>query len=434
MRGPLRLLSFLRLLVSPPAGSLCKAAAIVALFVIPGFAHAANWPSWRGPNGDGTSEETDFPITWSAKEQIRWRIALPEPGNSTPIVWEDYLFLTQPTDQGQQRGLLCLDRRNGEQLWHSRVDAVELERSHETNLYCSPSPVTDGERVICWFGSTGLVCFDYAGKVIWQRPLGQIDHVFGHGSSPIIHGDLCILNFGPGKREFAVAVDKRTGEIVWRVEFPKEAGQRPESGNDIYGTWSTPVVVNEQLIFCVRGAIVALDPQDGSEIWRCRGLGPQMKASPVVGSGIVVAFGGKDSSTLAARLGGEGDVTNSHLLWKNDVAKSRLGTGVIEGDYVFVNRSNGIVECMELESGKVMWEKRLRGTSSSGATWSSLFAAGGKVYALNQAGDAFVFRASPTFKLLATNSLNEHTNSTIVGSQGNLFIRTHASLWCIGSE
>ena len=404
------------------------------IFVSPGRLAADNWPTWRGPAGDGISLETEFPLHWSPTDNVVWRTPLPEPGNSTPIVWGDRVFVTQPMDKGRRRTLVCFDRLSGKQLWQSGVDAVEMERSHDTNPYCSPSPVTDGERVIAWFGSAGLVSFDFAGEIEWQRPLGKIDHVFGYGASPVIRGDYCFLNFGPGRNEFAVAVNKQNGEVEWRVDFAKSDENQAASGNDIYGTWSTPVVVDDQVIFCVRGSVLALDAATGNQLWICRGLGPQMKSSPIVGDGVVVAFGGKDSSSLAVRLGGSGDVSESHLLWRKEVAKSRLGTGVIRDGYVYTNRSNGIIECMELETGTVMWEERLRGTSTNGATWSSLFLASGKIFAINQASDVFVVNASPTYKRLATNSLGEHTNSTVAGSQGNLFIRTHDALWCLGTK
>jgi outer membrane protein assembly factor BamB len=397
---------------------------------------ADNWPSWRGSQGDGISSEQGFPTSWSRYENVAWKTPLPEPGNSTPIVWEDRVFVTQSMENGKRRTVICFDRTTGKQLWQSGVDAVEMERSHKTNPYCSPSPVTDGERVIAWFGSVGLVAFDFQGDLQWRRPLGRADHVFGYGGSPVLHNDLCFLNFAPGTHEKAVAVDKTTGEIVWQVDLPEISDQHRAQleGNDVYGTWSTPVVIDDQVIFCVRDSVVAYEPSTGRELWKCRGLGPQMKSSPIAGEGVVVAFGGKDSSTLAIRLGGHDDISESHVLWRKDVAQSRLGTGVIHGGHIYTNRSNGVVECIELQSGRVIWQKRLRGTSDNGATWSSLFLADGKIFAINQAADVFVLAASPDYNLVATNSLGEQTNSTLIGSQGNLFIRTHDALWCIGKE
>ena len=144
-------------------------------------ASAENWPSWRGPTGNGISTETDLPIKWSRQNNVRWRAELPEPGNSTPIVWGDRVFITQQMDGGKRRAVLCLDRVTGQQLWQSGVDAVEMEPTYETNPYCAPSPVTDGKRVIAWFGSSGLVAFDMDGKELWRLPLGRVDHVYGHG-------------------------------------------------------------------------------------------------------------------------------------------------------------------------------------------------------------------------------------------------------------
>ncbi len=409
--------------------------AVCVLLCAP-LAMAENWPAWRGVHGDGVSSESDFPTEWDREKNVRWRVDMPERSNSTPIVWGERVFVTQAMGEGKRRTVLCLDRKTGDKVWQEGVDAVVMEPTHETNPYCSPSPVTDGERVIAWFGSAGLAAFDMDGNELWHRPLGDVVHMFGYGSSPVLHGDLCFLNFGPGQREFAVAVNKHTGEIVWQHEAPGplEPPEVDEEGEeeDIHGTWSTPIVVGGELIFCFRGEITAFEPESGKQIWTCKGLGPQRKASPVAGEGIVVALGGMDSATLAVRLGGKGDVSGSHLAWSNPRARSRLGTGVIHRGHLYAIQRNGIVECIKLETGEVVWKKRHNGSGGEGDTWSSLFLAGEKIYAINQSADVFVIEAAPEYKLIATNSLGEYTNSTVVGSQGDLFIRTHAALWCIG--
>ncbi len=392
---------------------------------------ADNWPGWRGPNGDGISQEDNLPVRWNRDQNVRWRVELPEAGNSTPIVWENRVFVTQPMQEGKRRTVICFDRLTGQRLWQAGVDAVEMEPTHRTNPYCSPSPVTDGERVIAWFGSSGLVAFDFDGNELWRRSLGSVNHVFGYGASPVLQSDLCFLNFGPGKREFAVAVNKKTGEIAWQHDAPRPI-QTADGGRDIYGMWSTPLVVDNQVIFCFRDEIAALDPDTGQAIWTCNGIGPQTKASPVAGEGVVIAVGGMDSSSLAVRLGGEGNVTRSHVLWKYPQAKSRLGTGVIYDGHFYTNRRNGLIECIEIQTGNVVWQKRHAGPGRTADTWSSLTLADGKLYAINQSADVFVVAASPNYELVATNSLAEHTNSSVAASQGNLFIRTHESLWCIG--
>ncbi len=203
---------------------------------------------------------------------------------------------------------------------------------------------------------------------------------------------------------------------------------------DMFGTWSTPTIVDDQVIFCFRDEITAFEPTTGKQLWTCKGLGPQILSTPIIGEGMLVALAGIRSNTLAVRLGGSGDVTETHTAWTKPDADERLGTGVIQGGYLYANKMNGIVECIELQSGDVVWQKRLSGPGADKESWSSLFLADGKIYVMNKSADVFVIEASPEYKLLATNTLgDELTNSTVVGSQGNLFIRTHDALWCIGN-
>ncbi|MCP3692949.1 MAG: PQQ-binding-like beta-propeller repeat protein, partial [Planctomycetaceae bacterium] len=159
---------------------------------------AENWPGWRGPQGIGTTTETGFPLQWSQEKNIRWRVALPGPGNSTPIVWQDRVFVTCATDKGKQRSLICFDRKTGKQQWKQSVAYEAVEVTHKTNPQCASSPVTDGQQVVAWFGSAGLCAYTMEGKQLWKRDLGKFDHIWGTASSPIIFEDLVILNGGPG--------------------------------------------------------------------------------------------------------------------------------------------------------------------------------------------------------------------------------------------
>ena len=405
----------------------------------------AFWPAWRGPTGDGVSTETGFPTEWSASKSVRWRTPLPERGNSTPIVWGDRIFVTQPLAAEKKRALLAFDRATGKLVWQNAVNAKEDEPTHEANPYGSPSPVTDGERVIAWFGSTGLVAFDFGGKVLWQRDLGAMHHVFGYGSSPVLHGGRCYLNFGPGVREFLLAVDARSGDIVWimgrdgaplRELPPSVEGSSADLGKDINGTWSTPIILREGerdvIVTAFRDLVAAFDASSGELVWKCRGMGLQSKASPVAGEGIVLQLGGKDSTSLAVRQGGKGDVTATHTLWTSPKADARVGTGVITGGLAFTSQRTGIIECAELSTGAEVWKKRQAGPAGPSDMWSSFFLAEGRIYAMNQAGDTFVVRASRDYELLATSSLGEPTNSSVVGTAGCLYLRTHKALWCIG--
>ncbi|MBI2947878.1 MAG: PQQ-binding-like beta-propeller repeat protein [Verrucomicrobia bacterium] len=180
---------------------------------------AANWPAWRGLDGTGRSDD-DAPRRWSATENVRWRTPLPDRGNSTPIVWGSRVFLTQAIEKENRRALICFNRSDGKLLWQSGITYTEDEPTHRSNPYCAASPVTDGERVIAFFGAAGLYCFDLEGKELWRRNLGKITHLGGYGASPILYRNLCILNFGPGENGALIAVNKNSGAPVWRVETP----------------------------------------------------------------------------------------------------------------------------------------------------------------------------------------------------------------------
>ena len=190
-------------------------------------ATAANWPGWRGSDGTGVSSEKNLPLKWGATDNVRWHIDLPERGNSSPIVWGDRVFIAQALGAENRRTLMCLDRANGKLLWQSGVTYTEREQTQRDNPYCSATPVTDGERVIASFGSAGLVCYDFSGKEIWKRDFGKMTHMFGNAASPMLAGDLCVLNFGPDEKARLIAVNKRTGETAWETPAPKaESGEQ----------------------------------------------------------------------------------------------------------------------------------------------------------------------------------------------------------------
>ena len=405
---------------------------------------AANWPAWRGPNQNGETPETNLPLKWSAKENVKWKSELPDRGNSSPIVWGNRVFVTQAMEKEGKRLLICLDRKDGQVLWQKGPAFAEKEPTHDTNPQNSPSPVTDGHRVIAWFGSAGLYCYDMNGNELWKRDLGRQTHEWGYASSPVIHKDLVFLNFGPGKRSFLAAFDKQTGKTIWENDIPEVQPESREDNfrgrpNGVIGSWSTPIVIDfegrEELIVSLPDWVKAFDPATGRELWRCAGPNPLLYTSPVYGEGVVVVMGGFHGPTLAVKPGGEGDVTETHRLWKSGRTENRLGSPVIKDGHIYVMNMPGIAECLELKTGKQIWEERLRGKGPNNASWSSMVLAGDRIYILNQSSETFVLRASPTFQVLAVNSLeDELTNSSIAISNGEIFIRTHENLWCIASE
>lgn len=413
---------------------------------VAGICRAADWPEWRGPLGTGVSEETNLPVKWSPTENVRWRVALPERGNSTPIVCTSRVFLTQAA--GKDRTLMCFDRGDGKLLWQRGVTTqLADDPTHPTNPYCSASPVTDGQRVIAWFGSDGLHAYDFAGRKLWSRDLGVQRHIWGYGASPVIHGDLCFLNFGPGDRSFLIAVDKNTGETVWQHDeetgYGKPAtadvrGGKQETVATYIGSWSTPVLMpvdgREQLLLSWPRRLAAYDPKTGRELWTCAGLNPLVYTSPIYSGDTVVAMGGFGGMSFAARAGGSGDITESRRLWHHPRTKQRIGSGVIHEGHIYIHNDPGVAECFELATGKLVWQERLQGPGKTGQNWSSVMLAGGNCYTITQGGDCFVFKAGPKFELVAVNSLGERSNSSIVPSDGELFIRTHEAIWCIHAK
>jgi outer membrane protein assembly factor BamB len=411
------------------------------LLGLPFVAPADHWPAWRGPLGTGVTAEKNLPLRWSTNENVRWRVPLPDRGNSTPIAWGSRVFVTQAIAAENRRALLCFDRRTGRLLWQSGPTWTDNEPTHETNPQCAASPVTDGDRVIAWFGSAGLYCFDFAGRELWHRDLGAQRHIWGNASSPVLHGDLCFLNFGPGERTFLIAVNKRTGRDAWKVDEPGGDSGEKKPGVDKpawIGSWSTPVVVRaggrEELIVHWPNRVAAFAPRTGRELWTCRGLTPLAYTSPLHADGVLVAMGGFMGAALAVKAGGSGDVTDTHRLWLHPKNKQRIGSGAVRDGHVYILTEPGVAECWELATGKLVYEERLKGPAPEGNNWSSLVLAGDRLYVINQGGDAFVWRASPKFEVLATNSVDEFVNASLAPSDGDIFIRTHKALWCVSGR
>jgi outer membrane protein assembly factor BamB len=282
-------------------------------------------------------------------------------------------------------------------------------------------------------GSAGVVCYDFAGHQLWHRDLGRFLHIWGTATSPILYGDLVLLNCGPGERTFLAALDKKAGQDVWRTKEPGgKSGQKGES--EWIGSWSTPRIVTaqgqDQLVMSWPNAVKAYNPRTGQAIWSCAGLTHLVYTSPLVTPEVVVAMSGFHGAALAVRTGGKGDVTGTHRLWHHTKANpQRIGSGILLGDYVYmINAGPGTVQCIELKTGKDLWNNRRLGA----AFWASLILADGKFYATDQEGDTYVFAAKPEFEILGRNKLGEPTNASLAVSDGALFIRTHKHLWCIG--
>lgn len=232
------------------------------------------WPAWRGDwLGSGETPETDLPLKWGPEENVRWRVELPEAGNSTPIVLEDRVFVTQPVTEENWRGVYCFNRKDGSLLWKNGVTYEQEERTHRSNLYCSASPATDGKMVVASYGSAGIAAYDLEGNQLWYRDLGPIDHTWGNSTSPVIHGGLVIHYHGPAKNAVLYGLDAKTGETIWEWKEPVwKPGERTDGfqGRDdegVIGAFSTPILVDtgerEELIMSFPMELKAFNPVTG---------------------------------------------------------------------------------------------------------------------------------------------------------------------------
>ncbi len=408
-------------------------------------AGADEWPAWRGATGQGHSAEKNLPLAWSPTQNVRWKVSLPDAGSSTPAVWGDRVFVTQASEKTQwppsggnggvakarKRSLLCFARADGRLLWQADVVYDEPESTHPTNPYCSASPATDGERVVVSHGSAGLHAYDLDGKPLWKVDAGKMEHIWGNASSPVLWGDLAILWCGPGERQALLAVNKKTGAKVW------EHVDAPGDPKKFLGSWSTPLIAavggRDQLVLSVSHRLKGFDPATGKELWSCEGLGPLVYTSPLVADGIAVAMSGYGGPALAVKLGGSGDITPDRLWHLTKGNPQRVGSGTIVGGHLYILEEDGRPHCFDLKTGEELWQKQYEKKPAGGA-WGSMVHADGRLYVVDRGGTTLVLKASPTFQLLATHRLGEHTDASIAVSKGDLFIRTYKQLWCIAEK
>jgi len=401
---------------------------------------AEDWPMFRGPGGRGVSSESDVPTQWGKEQGIKWSIKLNEPGNGSPIVSNDRLYFASASRDGRERRLHCLDRTNGAAHWVCSVEFGEVEKTHNTNPYGAVTPATDGERVVIWHGSAGLFCYNTAGELVWSRDLGKFHHVWGYASSPLIYNGKVIQLCGPGERQFLTALDLTTGETLWEVSEP--GGSASEKGKYI-GSWASPLIVSvdgrDQVLCGLPSRVIACDPDTGDILWSVTGIegdrGSLMYTTPLFSDRHGIALGGFGGPAIGFQLGGEGDTTEQHRLWR-EVGQprnpQRIGSGIILGDVFYIANADdqGSIECRDVQTGRQRWELR---RTNDGPHWASLLLADGRLYATGQKGVTRVFAANPDqYEEVAVNDLGEQIHATPAISNGEIFIRTWDALYCIG--
>lgn len=401
---------------------------------------ADNWGHWRGPTGNGTSPTAHPPTEWSDSKNVKWKVALPGRGSSSPVIWEQQVFVTTavPLEEGGRGKLpkmdfkvLCYNRADGKLLWEqTAVTAAPHQETHATNGFASASPCTDGRHVYAHFGSRGLYCYTMDGKLVWKRDdFGQMNtrNSFGEGSSPTLYGDVILVPWDHEGPSALFCLDKKTGSTLWKTD------------RDEPTCWATPLVVDydggQQVVMngqtCARG----YDLKTGKELWRCAGQTERPCASPVAEGGLVIVGSGHKGSFMGAfRLDGKGDIKGTDkVVWTinhdtPDIASPLLSSGRI----YFHKGKNGQLTCVDASSGKEFYTAARIPRLDS--IYASPIAAGGHVYLTSRAGTTVVIEDAPELKIVATNDVGETVDATPAPVDQELFIRGEQHLFCIAAK
>ncbi len=399
------------------------------LFAVSGLTRAAeNWPQFRGPDGDGLSQETGLPVTWSESEHVAWKTAIHGRGWSSPVIWDDQIWMTTAPEDGKQLYAVCVDRATGRIVHDVLVfEIAEPQFCYPLNSYASPTPFIEAGRVWVHFGVHGTACLDTDfGKVLWTRQDLLCNHHRGPASSPIVYDDLLVVAYDGFDVQYVVAFDKHTGKTVWKRDRNIDYGSDNGDVKKAYGT-AKVVEVNgrPQLIYPSAGATIAYEPQTGEEIWRINHGGMNACMPPIYRDGrlfLNTASGG--FKLFAMRLGGRGDVTNSAVEWKTDKGVPNRSSPSVVGELVFMVSDAGVASVLDANTGRAIRQMRLSGEFSS-----SPVCADGRVYFSNQDGQSFVFSANRNLDLLATNTLDAGTMASAAVYDKAIYLRTKTHLY-----
>ncbi len=430
---------------------------VVGLFVVGGALHAEDWPHWRGPDGRRISTEDRLPTRWSHDTGVAWRTPLRGLGVSSPIVSGELVVLTSQIGQGPLRPgshpalvrggpdpdrerplggrrvdgdgrdivflVSAFNRGDGSVAWEYEVAAEgELPHGHQKTNMASPSATSDGERVYAWFATGQLVALDMRGEPVWERHLardyGTYEIVWGHSSSPTVYEDLLILQCDHEPASYLLALDRRTSEERWKVD--RGAGLR---------SFSTPVVVagpnGDELIVNASERLDAYDPSTGEWLWRAGGPNqyPVPAATYDDRGTVYTSRGHRAGPYMAIRLGGRGDVGETHVAWHVPTGAPYISSILYYDGLIYMANGNGIVTAVDAETGRRVWQDRLGGIYSA-----SPAAGDGKVYFFSETGETLVLEAGRELTVLARNDLGERVVSSPAVSDGRIFIRTDESL------
>jgi len=388
---------------------------------------ASYWTRWRGPSGQGLVAGTNYTDTWSDTERVKWRVPVPGLGHSSPIIWKDHLFLTTATNDGATVSMLAYSRSTGKLLWQTAVPSSGVEHVYQKNSRASASPTTDGERVYASFGTHGLAAFDFSGKIVWHRQLGELRNYHGSAGSPVLYKDRVFLyqdhDGSTALRSYVAAFDARSGKTLWWKDRAATVG------------WGTPIVIqagdHDELVVSSMRHVHAYNPDTGAELWSVLGNMREVIPTPVVGHGFVFCSSGRAGPTMAIKPGGKGDVTATHVAWSTPKGSPFVPSAMVHGNYLYlINDMQSILTVYDARTGTLAYQDRLGEPMREGFSVSPV-AVGNKLFFTNDNGQTFVVEAGPVFKLLRVNELRARVLASPALVDGIWYWRTDKELIAI---
>jgi outer membrane protein assembly factor BamB len=413
--------------------------AFIALILNTMTLQAQNWPQWRGPSANGIADQGNYPVRFSAADNILWKAELPGKGGSTPIVWKDHIILTSGVGEGTEGedGVLCFNWA-GKLLWQAKLGKQIPGRNPRGSGSC-PSAVTDGERLFVFFKSSTVAALDFNGKILWKTNLqenyGEITYFWDLGSSPVLVDHNVVIAVMHEGKSYLIALDQTTGKVSWKVDRNFTCGR--ESAQ----SYTTPVVVKEgnHNTIVVWGAdhLTGHNAATGEIIWSYSGFNPDQKpswrtiASPVVSQDIVVVPYGRGLYMAGMKFDSSGNMTEKDFLWKMSGSGTDVATPVVSNGKVFILGFNGSILCIDIRTGKELWKTAL--PNGNGVFYSSPTLAGEKLYICSDEGAFYVCEISPTgIQILNQTKFDDNFVATPVLVRERILLRGTKNLYCIG--
>jgi outer membrane protein assembly factor BamB len=398
---------------------------------------ADNWPQFRGPDGDGRSDATGLPVTFGENDHVKWKTLIHGKGWSSPVVWGPQIWLTTATPDGRELSVVCVDKPSGKILHDKIIFHVEDPQfCHDFNSYASPTPVVEEGRVYVTFGSPGTACLDTRdGSVLWERRDFVCNHYRGAGSSPIVFGNLLIMNFDGSDNQFIVALDKKTGKTVWQtkrsVDYQDvEFNGKIKGEGDFRKAFSTPnVIVHDGkpvLLSSGAKAHYGYDPLTGKELWRVEERAQHSASSrPIVGFGMAYfTTGFSKGQLLAVKLGGSGVLGPSQVVWRGTRNVANKPSLLLIDDLIYMIDDGGIASCIEAKTGTEVWRERAGGNYSASPIYAD-----GRIYLCSEHKEVVVLAPGREFKVLARNEFDDGFMASPAVSGKALYLRTRTNLY-----